>query len=43
MPAEKVAKMSQKMLKNRQEVLQSKQIKKLLAAYKQAIKEGSSK
>ncbi len=43
MPAEKVAKMSQKMLKNRQEVLQSKQIKKLLAVYKQAIKEGSSK
>lgn len=43
LPAEKIAKMSQKMLKSRQEVLQSKQIKKLLAAYKQAIKISGSR
>ena len=39
MPAEKVAKMSKNMLKNRQEVLQSKQVKKLIAVYRRAIKE----
>lgn len=39
MPAEKVAKMSKNMLKNRQEVLQSKQVKKLIAVYRRAMKE----
>lgn len=43
MPAERAAKMSKKMLANRPEVLQSKQVKKLLAVYKQAIKIGDSK
>lgn len=43
MPAERVTKMSKKMLANRPEVLQSKQVKKLLAVYKQAIKIGDSK
>lgn len=42
MPAERVAKMSRKMLKERQNVLQSKQIKKLVMVYKQAMKKGSS-
>lgn len=37
MPAEHVAEMSAVMLKNRKEVLQSVQIKKLLEAYKKAI------
>lgn len=43
LPAENVAKMSQKMLKSRQQVLQSRQVKKLLAVYKQAMKKDSSK
>jgi len=43
MPAEKIAKMSKNMLKHRNEVLQSKQIKKLLMVYKQAMKGGASK
>lgn len=38
LPAEEIVKMSRRMLKERQNVLQSKQIKKLVAIYKQAMK-----
>lgn len=41
-PAEKIAEMSRRMLKERKSVLQSKQVKRLLAVYRRAILENNS-